>query len=61
MVQYTIQYIEYHTAKIKYRNFETNMPRKAISGSQSQFPYSYVCELFIYSYDQSAYSAGGNM
>jgi hypothetical protein len=28
-----------HTAKTKYRNFETNIPRKGISGSQSQFPH----------------------
>jgi hypothetical protein len=27
-----------------YRNFETNIPRKGISGSQSQFPHSCVCE-----------------
>jgi hypothetical protein len=28
-----------HTAKTKYRNFESNSPRKGISGSQSQFPH----------------------
>jgi hypothetical protein len=50
-----------HTAKTKYRYFETNIPRKVRSGSQSQFPHSYVCERFIYSLDRSAYSAGGNM
>jgi hypothetical protein len=33
-----------YTAKTKYRNFETNIPRKGISGPQSQFPHSYVCE-----------------
>ncbi len=33
-----------HTAKIKCRKFETNIPRKGISGPQSQFPYS--CELW---------------
>ncbi len=36
------------TAKIKYRNFETNIIRKGISGSQSQFLHSCVCEWFIY-------------
>ncbi len=49
-----------HTAKTKYQNFETNIPRKGISGSQSQFPHSCVCEWFLYSHDRSAYSAGGN-
>ncbi len=53
-------YIVY-TAKTKYRNFVTNIPRKVISGSQSQFPHSCVCERFIYSHDWSAFSAGGNM
>ncbi len=48
-------------AKTKYRNFETNIPRKGILGSQSQFPHSCVCERIIYSHDRSAYSAGGNM
>ncbi len=33
-----------YTAKTKYRNFEANIPRKGISGSQSQFPHSCVCE-----------------
>ncbi len=51
----------YHTAKTKYRNFETNIPRKGIVGSQSQFPHSCVCERFKYSHDMSPYSAGGNM
>ncbi len=50
-----------YTAKKKYRNFETNIPRKGISGSQSQFPHSCVCERFIYSHDRSPYSAGGNI
>ncbi len=36
-----------YIAKTKYRNFETNIPRKGISGSQSQFPHSCVCEWFI--------------
>ncbi len=35
-------------AKTKHRNFETNIPRKGISGSQSQFLHSCVCEWFIY-------------
>ncbi len=49
------------TAKTKCRKFETNNPRKGISGSQSQFPHSCVCERIIYSHDGSAFSAGGNM
>ncbi len=32
------------TAKTKYGNFETNIPRKGILGYQSQFPHSRVCE-----------------
>ncbi len=31
----------------KYRNFETNIPRKGISGHQPQFPQSCVYERFI--------------
>ncbi len=50
-----------HTAKTKCRKFETNITRKGISGSQSQFPHSCVCERIIYSHDGSAFSAGGNM
>ncbi len=50
-----------HTAKTKYRNFETNIPRKGITGAQSQYPHSCVCERFIYSHDRSAISAGGNI
>jgi hypothetical protein len=49
------------TAKTKCRKFETNIPRKGISGSQSQFPHSGVCERIIYSHDGSAFSAGENM
>ncbi len=49
-------YAGLHTAKTKYRNFETNIPRKGISGTQSQFPHSCVCERFIYSHDWSAYT-----
>ncbi len=51
----------FHTAKKKCRKFETNIPRKGISGPQSQFPHSCVCERIIYSHDGSAFSAGGNM
>jgi hypothetical protein len=50
-----------HTAKTKCRKFETNIPRKGISGPQSQFPHSCVCERIIYSHDGSACSAGGYM
>jgi hypothetical protein len=50
-----------HTAKTKCRKFETNISRKGISGPQSQFPHSCVCERIIYSHDGSACSAGGNM
>ncbi len=38
-----------YTAKTKCRKFETNIPRKGISGPQSQFPHSCVCERIIYS------------
>ncbi len=47
--------------KDKTPKFRNKYPRKGISGSQSQFPHSCVCERFIYSQDRSAYSAGGNM
>ncbi len=47
------------TAKTQYRKFETNIPRKGVARPQSQFPHSCVCERFIYSHDQSAYSAAG--
>jgi hypothetical protein len=50
-----------HTAKTKCRKFETNIPTKGISGSQSHFPHSCICERIIYSHDGSAFSAGGNM
>ncbi len=49
-----------YTAKTKYRNFEANIPRKGISGSQSQFPHSCDCQRFIYSHHRSPNSAGGN-
>jgi hypothetical protein len=39
--------VNWHTAKTKYQNFETNIPRKGISGYQSQFPHSCVCECYI--------------
>jgi hypothetical protein len=37
-----------HTAKTKCRKFETNIHRKGISGPQSQFPHSCVCEQIIH-------------
>ncbi len=40
---------------------QKNIPRKGIAQPQYQFPHSYVCERFIYSYYRSAYSAAGNM
>jgi hypothetical protein len=49
------------TAKKKFRKLEANIPRKGISGPQSQFPHSCVCERIIYSHDGAALSAGGNM
>jgi hypothetical protein len=42
-------------------NLKKNIPRKGISGPQSQFPHSFVCERIIFSDDGSAFSAGGNM
>jgi hypothetical protein len=47
------------TAKTQYRKFETNIPRKGIARPQPQFPYSCVCERFIYSHNWSDYSATG--
>ncbi len=47
--------------KTKCRKFETNIPRKGISGPQSQFPHSCVCERITYSHNRSAFSAGGYM
>ncbi len=49
-----------YTAKTKCRKFETNIPRKGISGSQSQFPHRCVCGRIIYFHIGSAFSAGGN-
>jgi hypothetical protein len=37
-----------YTAKTKCRKFETNISRKGISGPQSQFPHSCVCERIMY-------------
>jgi hypothetical protein len=56
-----IPWNQFRTAKTKCRKFETNIPRKGISGPQSQFTHSYVCERIIYPHDGSACSAGGNM
>ncbi len=53
-----LQLSHLRTAKTKCRKFETNIPRKGISGPQSQFPHSCVCERIIYSHDGSAFSAG---
>ncbi len=50
-----------YTAKTKCRKFETNIPRKGITGPQSQFPHSCFCDRIIYFHDGSAFSAGGNM
>ncbi len=50
-----------HTAKTKCRKLEMKIPRKGISGPQSQFPHSCVCERIIYSHEGYACSAGGNM
>jgi hypothetical protein len=50
-----------YTAKTNCRKFEINIPRKGISGYQSQFPHSCVCGRIIYSHDGSAFSARGNM
>ncbi len=47
------------TEKTQYRKFETNITRKGIARSQSQFPHSCVGERFIYSHDRSDYSAAG--
>jgi hypothetical protein len=50
-----------NTAKKKCRKLEANIPRKRMSGPQSQFKHSCVCGLIIYSHDGAAVSAGGNM
>jgi hypothetical protein len=57
-----VPYISNHTAKTKYRNFETNVPRIGISGPQSQFPHlCAVSDLYIPMIGLHAYSAGGSM
>ncbi len=48
-----------HSAKTQYQKFETNNPRKGFARPESQFLHSCFCERFIYSPDQSAYSAEG--
>jgi hypothetical protein len=50
-----------YTAKTKCRKIEANIPIKGMSGPQSQFPHSCVCERIIYFHVGSAFSAGGNM
>jgi hypothetical protein len=50
-------HLAYYTAKTQYRKFETNIPRKGTGQPQAQFLHSCFCERFIYSHDQSAYSA----
>ncbi len=50
-----------YIAKKKCQKLEANIPRKGISGPQSQFPQSCVCEPILYSHDGAAVSAGGNM
>jgi hypothetical protein len=50
-----------HTLQRKMQKFEANIPRKGISGPQSQFPHLCVYERIIYSHDGAAVSAGGNM
>jgi hypothetical protein len=37
-----------HTAKMKYRKFETNIPRKGIERPQSQFSHVSVSDLYIF-------------
>ncbi len=49
------------TTKKQYRKSETNILGKGIVRPLSQFPNSCVCEQFIYSHHQPAYSAAGNM
>jgi hypothetical protein len=49
----------YCTEKTQCRKFETNIPRKGIARSQSNFPHLCVCGRFIYLHDRSAYSATG--
>ncbi len=44
----------YTLLRTKTRKFDTNIPRKGIARSQSQFPHSCVRDLFIYFHDRSA-------
>ncbi len=46
-----------HTAKTVNRKFETHIPTNETAQPQSQFLHSWFCKRFIYSHDQSAYSA----
>jgi hypothetical protein len=48
-----------HTAKTRYRKFDTNILRKGIAWPQSLFPHSCVCERFLSSHNGSAYFAAG--
>ncbi len=48
-----------YTAKTHKGKFETNISKKGIARSQSQFPHSCVWQRFIYSHYRSAYSAAG--
>ncbi len=49
------------TAKTLYRKFDTNIPRNETA--QPCVPNSYICvlvsDIYVYSYDRSAYSAAG--
>jgi hypothetical protein len=50
------------TAKTKYQNFEKIFPEKEYQGLSPNFHiHASVSDLYIYSHDRSAYSAGGNM
>ncbi len=55
----TVQVHTLQTAMTQYRKFEANISGQGIAGPQSQFPHLCVCERFIYTHDQSAYSAEG--
>jgi hypothetical protein len=50
-----------YTAKNPKSKFEKNIPKKGFAQPQYQFPHSCVSELFIFSHNQSAYSAAGNI
>jgi hypothetical protein len=53
-----IALVSFHGAKMQYRKFETNIPRKGIARPKSQF-HILVSVRDIYSYDRYAYSAAG--